>query len=90
MRSNLRDTKWEEKITEAMNLQESWESFTNLINHKVKKNILVHKAFNTKDDTQWITNASPRAIKKKTHKMEEISIVEQKEIKSYIKWPKEK
>ena len=46
IRSNLKDIKWKDKITEAMNLQESWESFTDLINHEVKNTIPVCKAFN--------------------------------------------
>ena len=48
-----------------MNLQESWESFTDLINHEVKNNIPVCKAFNKKHDTPWMTRASLKAIKKK-------------------------
>ena len=41
IRSNLKDIEWEERITKAMNLQESWECFTDLINHEVKRNIPV-------------------------------------------------
>ena len=64
-RTNLKDIKWEDKITEAMNLQESWESFTDLINNEVKNNIPMCKAFNKKHDTPWMTRASLKAIKKK-------------------------
>ena len=46
IRTNLKDINWEDKITETMDLQESWESFTDLINHEVKNNIPVCKAFN--------------------------------------------
>ena len=48
IRTNLKDVKWEDKITEATNLQESWECFTDLINHELKKHIPVCKAFNKK------------------------------------------
>ena len=65
IRTNLKDIKWEDKITEAMNLQESWESFTDLINHEVKNNIPVCKTFHKKHDTPWMTRASLKAIKKK-------------------------
>ena len=47
-----------------MNLQESWESFTDLVNHEVKRNIPVRKAFNKKHKTPWMTRASLRSIKK--------------------------
>ena len=46
IRSNLKDIEWEERITKAVNLQESWECFTDLINHEVKRNIPVRKVFN--------------------------------------------
>ena len=48
-----------------MNLQASWESFTDLINHEVKNNIPVCKAFNKNHDTPWMTKGSLKAIKKK-------------------------
>ena len=44
IRSILKDIKWEERITKAMNLQESWKCFTDIINHEVKRNIRVLKA----------------------------------------------
>ena len=79
IRTHLKDIKWEDKITEAMNLQGSWESFTHLINHEVKNNIPVCKAFNKKRDTPWMTRASLKAIhKKKKHKNGKISILSNK------------
>ena len=65
LRTNLRNIAWDEAITEAMNLKESWESFTDIINHEVRENIPVCKAFKRKHDTPWITRTSLKAIKKK-------------------------
>ena len=57
-----------------MNLQESWECFTDLINHEVNRIMPVRKAFNKKHDTPWMTRASLRSIKKNTHIGKNISI----------------
>ena len=37
LRMNLKNMIRDEAITDAMNLKESWESFTDIINHEVSK-----------------------------------------------------
>ena len=71
LRSNLKKIVWEEAITEAMNLKESWESFTDIINNELRENTPVCKAFKRKHDTPWITRTSLKAIKKKHTKWKE-------------------
>ena len=48
IKHRLNNMKWEDEISETKNLQELWESFTDIINSEVRKYIPVRKAFNKK------------------------------------------
>ena len=74
IKSNLKDIEWEERITKAMNLQESWGCFTDLINHEVKRNIPLLKSFN-KNPIPWMTRSRLRSIKKKHTLWKKISVL---------------
>ena len=80
LRTNLRNIAWDEAITEAMNLKE----FTDKINHEVRENIPVCKAFKRKHDTPWITRTSLKAIKKKHTKWKKnINIASHKQTRKH-------
>ena len=67
IRKNLNNINWDD-IQANKNLQESWRSFSDIIDNEVKKNIPVRKVITHKHDTPWMNRSCLNSIRKKRTK----------------------